>query len=193
MNHHPRRRRIVLAPVAIACISAAALGGCASLIVPRSIDVPQERLQEAIGRRFPLTRRVAEGIDLSIGVPRLTMLPEANRVAIECEVTGGERLLERPVVGSLAVSHGLAFDAADNSVHMVDVRVDRLHIDGMDSGLGRTIERLARPLLQGLLQRQAIYALRPKDIEKLHEAGVVPGEIRVTPSGITIALVKAPA
>ena len=186
------RRRLVFAPAAIAW-TGATLGGCVSLIVPRRIEVSKERLQEAIARRFPVSRRVAESIDLTIAVPRLTMLAESNRVAIECEVTGGERLLRHPLVGTLALSNGLAFDATDSSVRMIDVRVEQFHVEGLDAGLDRTIERFVRPLLEGLLQRQAIYTLRPRDIDRLREAGVVPGEIRVTPSGITIELVTAPA
>jgi hypothetical protein len=182
-----RRRQAVFALFGLAL-----LGGCAALFVPRSIDVSQERLQEAIGRRFPLTRRVAEGIDVVIGAPRLSMLPEQNRVAIALDLGAGEGLLDRPLAGSLAVSLGLTFDAADNAVRMVDVRVEKLKISGLGSGLERVLERLGRPLVQGLLERQALYTLRPGDIEKLRTAGVVPGEIRVKPAGIEIALVAAP-
>ena len=184
------RRYLVFAPAAVA-LTGATLSGCVSLVVPRSIEVSKERLQEAIARRFPVSRRVAESIDLTIAVPRLTMLAESNRVAIECEVTGGERSLRRPLVGTLAVSNGLAFDATDGSVRMIDVRVEQFHVEGLDAGLDRTIERFARPLLQGLLQRQAIYTLRPRDVDRLREAGVVPGEYPMAGHRVVVPGVRA--
>ncbi len=173
--------------LAVAAVFAAA--GCTSWLVPQAIDVPQARLQEALGRRFPIVRRLAEGIEVTVAVPRLVLLPELDRVAIELTMSGGEGLLKQPLAGVALASCGLVFDAASQSVRPVDVRIERLHFDGLPSALERGIERLARPVAERWLGEQTIYALRPRDVERLSAAGVVPGAIRVTPAGISIALV----
>lgn len=179
------RRRLL--GTASAAAGSVALVGCAAL-VPGSVDVPKERLQEALGRRFPLVRRIADGIDFTIDTPRLSLIADSNRIAVECSVGGGERLFQRPLAGVLALSSGLVFDAADNSVRARDVRVERLQVEGLPPALERTLERLVRPLAAAWLEQQPIYALRPRDIERLRAANVAPGAIRVTASGITIAL-----
>lgn len=178
----PRRR------VAIAAFAAAALGACTALVAPRRIDVPVGRLQAALAQRFPIVRRIAEGIELTIAVPRLTLRPEANRVVVECEASGGERLFGRPFTGIVAVSHGLVFDAADNSIKPFDVRVERARFDGLPAALERTLDRLARPVVELLLAQQPLYVLSARDLDRLAAARSVPGLISVTESGISIEL-----
>ena len=182
-----RRSFVLAAPAA-----ALALAGCSAWRVPASIEVPRERLQAAIERRFPLRQRIFGGIELAVTAPRLTLLPEQDRVALVCDVAAGDGPRGR-LGGTLAVSHGLAFDALDNSVHMVEVRIERLEITGLDPGLQRSLERPAAAFVQRLLEGQPVYALRPQDIERLQAAGVVPSRITVTPHGLSFALVPRPA
>jgi hypothetical protein len=177
------RRRLVLAATA-----AGALAGCTSLLAPRRIDVPIERLEAALAERFPIVRRLADGIDLTIAVPRLTLQPEVNRVVVECEASGGQRLFGRPLVGVVAVSHGLAYDDASHSIRPVDVRVERTRFDGLPAALERTVDRLARPLVEAWLGRQPLYVLSARDLDRLAAARAVPGPIDVTAAGLSIAL-----
>lgn len=168
-----------------------ALAGCAQWLGPRWIEVPEQRLQEALARRFPLGRRLGEGGEIRLDGPRLSLLPASNRVALSCDVRAGEGLLRRPVAGALALSFGLAFDAANHVLRAVDVRIDVLRLDGLDTTVGRVIERVTRPLAEGLLEGQPIYALRPRDLERLQSAGLAPGAIVVTASSVVIELVPA--
>ena len=181
------RRRLVLAPLAAAAAAAAATG-CASLVAPDHIDVSQARMQESLGKRFPVARHLADGLDFTIAAPLLTMRPEADRIAVECAVTGGEALFMRPLKGVLLASCGLVFDAVEHSVRPSEVRVELVRFEGLPRNLGRAVERLGRPLAEGWLAQQPIYVLRPVDIERLQAAGRVPDAIRVTAAGVSIAL-----
>ena len=187
MTHDSTRRRLLGLPLVIVAVGSVA--GCVSLLVPSVIDVPEARLQEALGRRFPIVRRLADGIEVTVAVPRLTLQPELDRIAVELRMSGGEGLLNRPLAGVAVASCGLVFDAASQSVRPVEVRIERLRFDGLPSALERGIERLARPVAERWLGEQPIYVLRPRDVERLAAAGVVPGPIHVTPAGISIALV----
>ena len=125
--------------------------------------------------------------------PRLTLLPEQNRVALTCDVAAGDGGSRGKVSGTLAVSYGLVFDAVENIVRMVEVRVERIELAGLDPGLQRSLERPAAGVVQRLLEGQQVYALRPQDIERLQAAGVMPSRITVTPAGLSFALVPRAA
>ena len=188
-----RSRRRLLARV-VAGAAALGLGACAPLLAPRRIEISEQRLQEALAQRFPLARQLGEaGAALRLDGPRLALLPDANRVGLACDAAVGQGLLRRPVAGTLALSFGLAFDASANVLRAVDVRIDALRLEGLEPALARVVERVARPLAESLLQGQPVYALRPRDVERLASAGLVPGAIRVTGSGIAVELVPARA
>ena len=176
---------VVLAVVAV-------LSACADLFGPRTVEVSRARLQELIARRFPIDRRVLNAIDITVDSPRLTMQPESNRVAVEVSLrAGSDGAVSTQVNGSLLVSEGLRFEPSDNTVRLVDVRVERFAIDGLPGNWQRQLDRLDRlgkPLAKALLDDQVLYALRPKDIAALEGRGVRPGDLRVTATGLSITL-----
>ena len=173
---------VVLAVVAV-------LSACADLFGPRTVEVSQARLQELIARRFPIDRRVLNAIDITVDSPRLTMQPESNRVAIEVSLrAGSDGAVSTQVNGLLLVSEGLRFEPSDNTVRLVDVRVERFAIDGLPGNWQRQLDRLGKPLAKALLDDQVLYALRPKDIAALEGRGVRPGDLRVTATGLSITL-----
>jgi hypothetical protein len=162
---------------------------CTSFPVPRSVDVSQARLQELVARRFPVQKRLFDLIDVTVDSPRLTMQPESNRVAVELTLNAaGDGVVQTSMAGSLHVSEGLRFEPSDNTVRLVDVRVERFAIEGLAGNWQRQLDRLGKPLAKALLDDQVLYVLRPKDIAGLEGRGVRPGELRVTESGITITL-----
>lgn len=179
------RRRRALA-VLLAALGVAA---CTSLLVPRSVDVPQARLQELLARRFPVHKRLFDLFDVSVDSPRLTLQPESNRVAVELALNAaGDGAVKTSMTGSLLVSEALRFEPADHTIRLADVRVERFAIEGLPGSWQRQLDHLGKPLATALLEDQVLYALRPKDVAALEGRGVQPGELRVTDSGITITL-----
>jgi hypothetical protein len=176
-----RRLRVAVA------LAALAVAGCADLFAPRAIEVPEARLQELVARRFPVSRRLADAVELTVGTPRLTLQPEANRIGVELAVSAGGEGAAR-VTGSLLVSQGLRLETSDHTVRIADVRVDRFAVDGLPAGLQRLLDRLGKPLAQALLEDQVLYAMRPEDVARLEGRGVRPEALRVTASGLTITL-----
>ena len=171
-----------------ALCAAIALSACATR-VPNTVEVPQARLQELIARRFPIDKRVLDAIDVTVDSPRLALQPESNRISIELALRaeGGGAIAAR-AVGSLVVSEGLRYEASDNTVRLVDVRVERFTIDGLPGNWQRQLDRLGKPLAKALLEDQVLYTLRPKDVAVLEGRGVRPGDLRVTATGLSITL-----
>ena len=73
----------------------------------------------------------------------------------------------------------------------VDVHADRLHVDGLDPGFERTVERLLRPYAEQFLERRVLYTMAAADVERMRSAGLAPGAIRVAADGIVVSLVPA--
>ena len=171
-----------------ALLVAALLAGCLAF-GPRTVDVPQARLQELFARRFPVDKRLLDAIDITVDSPRLSLLPESNRIVVELALragTGGA--ISARMNGSLLGSVGLRFEPSDNTVRLVDVRVERFGIDGLPGNWQRQLDRLGKPLAKALLDDQVLYALRPKDVAGLEGRGVRPGDLRVTATGLSITL-----
>lgn len=173
----------------VVVLAAGLLAACASPFGPRTVDVPQARLQELIARRFPIDKRVFDAIDLTVDSPRLSLQPDSNRIAVELALRAGSGgAVSAQMAGSLLVSEGLRFEPSDNTVRLVDVRVERFAIDGLPGNWQRQLDRLGKPFAKALLEDQVLYALRPKDVAVLEGRSVRPGDLRVTATGLSITL-----
>lgn len=173
----------------VVALAAAVLAACASALGARTVDVPQARLQELIAKRFPIDKRVLDAIDLTVDSPRLTLQPDSNRIAVELALRAGNGgAISTRMAGSLLVSEGLRYEPSDNTVRLVDVRVERFAIDGLPGNWQRQLDRLGKPFAKALLEDQVLYTLRPKDVAVLEGRGVRPGDLRVTATGLSITL-----
>jgi len=168
------------------------LGGCAAVFGPRNIEVSQQRLQELVARRFPVTRRYLELFDVTISTPRLTLLPEANRIATQLDVSASDRLLRRPMSGSIDLDYALRFEPADNTVRLADVRVGSFVLGDAPSPLQNQLGRIGRLLAEEMLDGQVVHTLKPEDVKNAQGRGYQPGELKVTPRGLQLTLNPGP-
>jgi hypothetical protein len=177
-------------PVArrIAVLCAAALGACASLTTPKSIDIEEARSQQAIAQRFPYETRWLGLFDVSVTAPRLLLLPETNRIATDIEVNAGGRLLPSKVRGALLLEGGLRIDPVDGNLRLANVRVERFALSGLPDAMWADTVKLGPLLAEQLLEGMVVYTLNNEQRATLRERGVQPGEVRVTSRGLTIAL-----
>lgn len=182
------RRRVLLA--AVAGPAALALAGCASLAGPRTIVITEAQLLEALQQRFPFGIRLLDSVQFAAMSPRLRLLPDENRIATELDLQALEGLGGRALRGVVGLSTGLRFEPSDASVRLAQVRLDRL-----DFGTGTLASllagqggRIAAALGERLLEDLAVYTLAPEDAERLRRRGYEPGELRVTPAGLSLTL-----
>ena len=182
-------RRSAAVSLGAALVALTGVPGCASLLGPRTIDVSQARLQDLVSKRFPVSKRLLDAIDVTLDSPRLSLEPDTNRVGIEVALRAGSGgALRAAMSGNLLVSQSLRFESGDNTIRLADVRVERLAIDGLPSHWQREIDRLGRPLASSLLEGQVLYALRPRDIAGFEGRGLRPSDLRVTATGVSITL-----
>jgi hypothetical protein len=157
----------------------------------RTVEVTQGQLQQWIDRQFPLERRWLELFDVIVSAPRLTLRPQADRIATEFSISVTDRLGDDTHRGALVLEYGVRYEDSDASLRLVDPRIERMTLDEAPLPLQRQVDRFGVRLVEQALSDRAVYALRPKDIEAVRARGYRPGVIHVTASGLTITLLPA--
>ncbi|MBX3606876.1 MAG: DUF1439 domain-containing protein [Piscinibacter sp.] len=176
----------------LAWLAALALAACSTLVGPKVITLDEAELRRLIARHFPLEQRAFGLLELRMGTPEVTLLPESNRLATDIEVQALERLTGRRYLGRLAMESGLRYDESAQAVRLADVRVRQLQFDGDSEALQPLVDRLGGLLAEQVLRDAVIYRFRPEDLDKAGRRGYRPGAVTVTARGVEITLVLAP-
>lgn len=158
----------------------------------RNFNITPAQLQQALTGRFPNTQRVGELLELQLLTPRLSLLPASNRLATELDIQLMERLTGGQYKGSLAVDYGLRFEPSDNSLRMTGLAVRRVNIAGLAEPYQAMLGRQVPRLMERLLDDYPLHRFPEKDLALLSGLGLMPGEIKVTPNGLTVGLQPRP-
>jgi hypothetical protein len=187
---NPTRRAAcarLLALVAAPLAAASLLSSCAGLAGPREVNLPLERLQRNLDKRFPINQRAAGVFDIQFSAPQVTTLRENDRIALSADVIVTPMLMRQSWRGNLAISGRLVVDTVRNAVFLSDAQVERFAIEGMGESQQRQITGVANILVDKLIRDMPIYSFNPDD---LRYAGVqfAPTTIRTTPTGLVVML-----
>lgn len=158
----------------------------------RNFNITPAQLQQALTGRFPNTQRLGEVLELQLLAPRLSLLPATNRLATELDIQLMERLTGGQYKGSLAVDYGLRFEPSDNSLRMTGLAVRRVNIAGLAEPYQALLGRQVPRVLERLLDDYPLHRFPDKDLALLSGLGLMPGEIKVTPNGLTVGLQPRP-
>lgn len=171
-------------------LACALLSSCVGLGGPREVELPLRKLQAGLERRFPLNHRVLDLFDIQLTRPQLSLIPEANRVALSLDASIAPPFLRRSWTGNMAMSGRLYVDAARGAVFMAEPHVDSIVVDGMDESRRRQMARVANVLVDQLIRDMPVYHFRPED---LRYAGVqfVPTGIAARRDALVVTLERA--
>ena len=159
----------------------------ACVTVPRTVTLSEAEISRALERHMPVQRRLLEVFDVTLSSPRVTLLPESNRLATEFDLGVGDRLGGRNWRTHLSLDYALRYDESDQAVHLSQVRVRQL-LGDVDATSAKPTERLAAIAAEQLLEGTVIYRFKPQDLKTAQGLGVKPGAINVTPRGVEITL-----
>lgn len=186
------RRSLLTRLLKLAAIPAAAamLSSCAGLTGPRQVEVPLEKLQANIGKRFPLHHRALGVFDIQLSNPQLTTLRENDRIVLGADVTVSPILVRQSWRGSLALSGRLVVDNVRNAVFLSDAQVERFAVDGMGEAQQRQVAGAANILADKVIRDVPVYSYKPED---LRFAGIqfMPVAIRTTASSLVLVVEPA--
>jgi hypothetical protein len=182
------RRRLGKAMAALAACGL--LASCASMTGPREVDLPLQKLQAGIDRRFPLDNRMLELFDVRLSSPQLSIQDDRDRVALTINADVSPFFARNTWGGSLALSGRLYVDPARQGIYLAEPRVDRLDIGGAELSGQRQIAKIANLVMDEVVRDMPVYSFRMED---LRYAGVqfVPTSIRTVPGALRVRLEPA--
>jgi hypothetical protein len=160
------------------------VSACASM--PRSIELSQQQIESALARRLPYESRVAELFVVKVSSPRLTLLPDSNRLRLDFTVEATDRIVRRAVQGDLAVSFGLRYEASDASLRTSNVRVERLDLQGVPEQWRAMLQGAGMLAGEQLVEGAVLHRFTPDQVARA--GGWTPGDIRVTSRGVRVEL-----
>jgi hypothetical protein len=144
------------------------LSSCATLLGPRDLEIPAWRLQEALANHFPFNSRVLELMDVRVTNPRVTLLPQTNRILTSMDAAVAPPFMKKSWLGNLAISGQLRFDPARSALVLADPRVETFDVQGLDPLYANQIRRVGSLLAEQMLRDVPLYTFRP---EQLRYAG----------------------
>lgn len=153
------------------------LGGCASLLGQRNVEVPLALLQEEMANRFPFNNRYLEIFDIHLSNPKLSLEPDTNRVITTVEARVLPSFLKQPWTGSFTISGRLAVDQERRALMLAEPRMENLNFAGLDNRYGQQVARIGSLLAEEALRNFPLYTFTE---DKFRYAGT-----RFTPSKIT--------
>jgi hypothetical protein len=187
----PARRR-ALARIALAAVGASTgptwLAGCAAPL-PESVDIGQGQILAALTAQMPWEQPVGEFIMLRLAQPRLQLQPLENRLRLGFDLNVAERLISRRAYrGAWVIGTALRLDPEAGSLHLSEVRSERLAIDGLPARLGEMLDGWGGRALADRLQNQVVHRFSDAQRDRLRRAGVRAARVEVREEGLRVHL-----
>ena len=170
----------------------ALLSGCASLIGTHDVDISESQLTLLMARQFPMERKVMEVIDLNITNPVLTLMPEANRVGTELDVSAVDRLFGSSATGHVKLDYALRFQPSDHTIRMTQVRVRDLALSSGSNNLRGAAQRIGGLVAENALENLVLYRMRPSQADEMDRLNLVASPITVTAQGLHMTVSPKP-
>lgn len=140
------------------------LASCATMLGTREMEIPLSRLQDAVATRFPFNNRYLELLDIRVTNPRVSLLPDSNRVLTSMDTSVAPPFLKRAWNGNFAVSGQLRFDPARNALVLAEPRVEQFVVNGLDPLYANQITKVGTLLAEQLLKDIPLYTFQPDDL-----------------------------
>lgn len=140
------------------------LASCATLLGPRDMEIPLARLQESIANRFPFNNRFLELLDVRVTNPKVSLLPDTNRIMTTMDASVAPPFMSRSWNGNFAVSGQLRFDPARNALVLADPRVEQFAVNGLDPLYANQIAKVGSLLAEQLLKDAPLYTFQPGEL-----------------------------
>ena len=163
----------------------AALAGCAGIFGPRNVDIPLQRLQASLERKFPIKQRPLALIDIELTHPVLALQAASNRVTTTMDATVAPVFTSRVWRGTFTLSGVLQLDSARQAVMLVQPQIDRVAIDGVDPAIATQVANAAGMLAGQIFRDTPLYTFKPEDFH-FGGSNFLPTKLAVTSTGLVV-------
>lgn len=159
---------------------------------PPGYTVSADVLQRSVAERFPMRYPVQGLLSLDLQPPRLSLLPEQNRLRAEMVVEAAGPALNRSHRGSFDLDFALRYEAGDRTLRAHQLRIDRLRFPTLQPSVVDLLNTYGPALAEQSLREVVLHRLKPQDLRMADAMGMQPGPITVTPEGLVITFVLKP-
>jgi hypothetical protein len=163
-----------------------ALVSCASLGDARSVTLTTDEIERLVSRQFPVDKRMMEIFDVNVKAPRISLLPDRNRLAAVVDLRAKSILFVGSWQGQLKFDSALRWEASDQTVRLNQVRVQDLVIDSADPLTRSAAERLGAAVVERMLEDMSLYKLPAERAAQMAALGLKPGNVVVTSRGVQV-------
>lgn len=174
------KRAAILLPLLIL------LAACATLLGPRDVEVPLARIQQSLERRFPFNNRYLELLDIRVTNPRVSLLPESNRILTSMDTAIAPPFLQRSWNGRLSVSGELRIDPSRSAVVLGDPRVESFNVDGLDPLYANQVTRIGSLLAEQMLANYPLYTFNPDEL-RVAGSSFLPSKIKTQGNALVVS------
>lgn len=186
------QRRLLLKATTPFLLGTSVFMGMQSAHAQAAYKVSKEKIQQAVGEKFPRKYPVRNLFDITLQTPQLRMLPEQNRMGVQTPVDLAGQALNQRYQGLLDVDFGLRFEPSDLSIRATQLKVNALRFDKLAPGIAALLSTYGPQLAEQSLQDVVLHQLKPADLALPDGMGLQPDKITVTAQGLAISFVPKP-
>jgi len=176
-----KARSLVMPGLAMVLIGCAAVG-------PRTVKVTEAELQSRITETLAVPITVLKIFDISLSNPVIKLDAGTERLNAQLDTDIRNPFSGEPLSGKLNISGKLRFDAASNSIMLVDARIDNLNLNGLGGKYEGMLNMLTRKLGEEILNNIPLYTLTAEDL-KVGSTEFVPRDFKVVGNDLQVTLV----
>lgn len=182
---HIGRRSVLFCALAVAVLPLAWAG---YNVWTSEFTLTQAELQERIGRKFPLNRRVARVFDVQLTNPRTTLDAANNRLItqIDARITT-QIFMADPVLVTFAVNSGLKYQSSTRALLLDSPTAERIEISGVPARYSGELQAVGAHVAAQVLTDYPLYTFTPEEL-RIGDKEVEPGAITITPDGIKVEI-----
>ncbi|MES2508984.1 MAG: DUF1439 domain-containing protein [Pseudomonadota bacterium] len=181
------KRRLIITSTGRLLLAGAVYSVLTPLRAQAAYKVSKEKLQQAVGEKFPRKYPVRGLFDLTLQIPQLRMLPEQNRLGVQTPVGLAGQALNQSYTGIFDVDFGLRFEPSDLSIRATQLRVNALKFDNLAPGPAALLATYGPQLAEQSLQDVVLHQLKAQDLALPDGMGLQPDKITVTAQGLSIS------
>jgi hypothetical protein len=164
----------------------AALMSCAGVGDPRSVTLTTDEIERLVARQFPVDKRMMEIFDVNVKAPRISLLPDRNRLGAVVDLRAKSILFVGSWQGQLKFDSALRWEPSDQTVRLDQVRVQDLVIDSVDPLTRSAAERLGAAVAERMLEDMSLYKLPADRAAQMTALGLKPANVVVTSRGVQV-------
>ena len=173
----------------LALVLTVLIAGCAGglqQMLPGSLTLTPNQLQNTLAKGFPFTKNYLGLIDVTFANPQLSMQPDTKRILSGLETTFKNPLTGTPYTGKLNISSALGYDPVTRSVLLKE---PQLEIPGLSPLLVGQLTKVANIVANEKLKEYKIHSFQPGELN-FFGVPLEPRGIEITAKGLLVSLAK---